>query len=150
MTLQHAWMAVCIGWMLSMAPALAHDDHALDAMNAPHGGQLRAAGAYHFELVVAAPGTVGEGVTVHVTDHAGKPLPTQGAKGSVLLQSGKERWRFELTPQGTNALQARGRYTAGTDLKAVVYITMPGQSGVQARFVPFASTKAPAKPGHKH
>ena len=38
---------------LFAAPAFAHDDATLDAMAAPHGGQLRMSGAYHLELVLA-------------------------------------------------------------------------------------------------
>jgi hypothetical protein len=33
--------------------AFAHDDGALDKISGPNGGQLRMAGSYHFELVVA-------------------------------------------------------------------------------------------------
>jgi hypothetical protein len=33
--------------------AFAHDDAALDKISGPNGGQLRMAGSYHFELVVA-------------------------------------------------------------------------------------------------
>ncbi len=39
--------------LAAATPALAHDDATLDAMQAPHGGQLRMAGAYHIELVLA-------------------------------------------------------------------------------------------------
>ena len=38
---------------LFAAPAFAHDDATLDAMAAPHGGQLRMSGAWHLELVLA-------------------------------------------------------------------------------------------------
>ena len=38
---------------LFAAPAFAHDDATLDAMAAPHGGQLRMSGAGHLELVLA-------------------------------------------------------------------------------------------------
>lgn len=38
--------------VLLATPAFAHDDATLDAMAAPHGGQLRMSGAYHLELVL--------------------------------------------------------------------------------------------------
>ena len=38
---------------LFAVPAFAHDDATLDAMAAPHGGQLRMSGAWHLELVLA-------------------------------------------------------------------------------------------------
>jgi hypothetical protein len=38
--------------LLAAGAARAHDDATLDASAAPHGGQLRMAGIYHFELVL--------------------------------------------------------------------------------------------------
>ena len=45
-------------------PALAHDDATLDRMQAPHGGQLRAAGALHYELVLAPVGATGKSAQI--------------------------------------------------------------------------------------
>lgn len=109
-------------------------------MQAPHGGQLRMAGAYHLELVLA-PSDVPPAqrpVRVYVTDHAGTAQPTAGAQGSVTLLSGKRKTTIALTPGGDNVLQGTGSYALAPNLKAVVSITLPGQAALQARFTPLA------------
>jgi hypothetical protein len=127
--------------------ALAHDDATLDKVKAPHGGQLRAAGILHYELVVAAPGTQGDAlpVVVYVTDHAGTKVPTQGASGSVTLLSGGQKATIALQPAGENALKGSGAYVPQQDLKAIVSVTVAGQPAAQARFEPFAGVG-----GHSH
>ena len=53
--------------LIIFQPAWAHTDESLDAMPSPHGGQVRAAGPYHLELVAKD----GE-LVLHVTDHIGQ------------------------------------------------------------------------------
>lgn len=127
--------------------AHAHDDATLDGMKAPHGGQMRAAGAQHYELVVAQPGTQGEAlpVAVYVTDHAGAKVPVQGATGTVTLLSGGKKATVALQPAGENLLKGSGAYVSGRDLKAIVSVTLRGQPAAQARFEPFAQGG-----GHSH
>jgi hypothetical protein len=124
--------------------ALAHDDATLDKVKAPHGGQLRAAGILHYELVVATPGTQGDAlpVVVYVTDHAGTRVPTQGATASVTLLSGGQKATIALQPAGENVLKGSGAYVPQHDLKAIVSVTLSGQPAAQARFEPFG--------GHTH
>ena len=43
--------AVLFTTLIMFQPVWAHTDEALDAMSSPHGGQVRAAGPYHLELV---------------------------------------------------------------------------------------------------
>ncbi|WP_029001318.1 hypothetical protein [Azohydromonas australica] len=134
--------------MLSVGgAALAHDDATLDAVKAPHGGQLRAAGIHHYELVVAALGAKGDAlpVAVYVTDHAGAKVPTQGASGSVTLLSGGQKTTIALQPAGENLLKGSGAYVPQPGLKAIVSATVAGQPAAQARFEPFAATA-----GHSH
>ena len=57
--------AVLAATLIIFQPAWAHTDESLDAMPSPHGGQVRAAGPYHLELVAKD----GE-LVLHVTDHA--------------------------------------------------------------------------------
>ena len=124
--------------------ASAHTDDYLDTMQAPHGGQLRMAGAYHLELVLApsdAP-PAQRPVRVYVTDHAGTAQPTAGAQGSVTLLSGKQKTTIPLAPGGDNVLQGTGGYALAPNLKAVVSITLPGQAALQARFTPLAKPSA--------
>ena len=59
--------------LLATGGAYAHTDEYLDTQTAPHGGQLRMAGALHFELVISKdnPQPQNNPVVVYVTDHAG-------------------------------------------------------------------------------
>ncbi|MDZ5461483.1 hypothetical protein [Azohydromonas lata] len=126
--------------------AFAHDDATLDKMKAANGGQLRAAGAQHYELVVAPPGSKGEAlpVAVYVTDHAGAKVPVAGASGNVTVLSGGQKATIALQPAGDNLLKGSGAYVPGHDLKAIVSVTLPGQPAGQARFEPFGGG------GHSH
>lgn len=123
--------------------AAAHDDATLDQMKAPHGGQLRAAGIHHYELVVAQPGARGAElpVTVYVTDHAGAKVQTQGATATVTLLSGGKKTTAQLQPAGDNVLKGNAAYTPDHGLKAIVSVTLAGQPASQAKFEPFAAHK---------
>ena len=144
--------------LLSVANgALAHDDGTLDKVGGPNGGQLRMAGAYHFELVVAKDSKDARDnpVVVYVTDHAGTKVPTSGASGTVTILAGKVKATVNLAPDGDNRLKGVGKYASTPDMKAVVSVTMSGKQAEQARFTPLApiATTAPAKDaaiGHKH
>lgn len=122
----------------------AHTDEYLDTQAAPHGGQLRMAGAYHLELVVATDGQPAKDkpVVVYVTDHAGSRVPTAGATGTVTILAGKARTTVTLTPAGDNVLRGSGRYASTPDLKAVVSVTLAGKPAEQARFTPLAKAGA--------
>lgn len=138
------------------APALAHDDATLDAMVTPNGGQVRMAGPYHFELVVAkdSPTAKENPVTVYLTDHADQKLPAAGAKGKVTLLSGKQKAEITLTPAGDNKLTGQGTYASLPAMKAIVAITFPDGRTEQARFTPLLPKPLPAggagHQGHQH
>ena len=132
--------------LLPSLPAIAHTDDVLDAQKAPNGGQMRMAGAYHFELVVK-PGQL----TVYVTDHGGKKIPTQGASGTATVLAGKGRTSIKLSPAGDNLLKGSGQFSATPDMKVVVSITQPGKTAEQARFTPLQKTAAAGAVDHsKH
>lgn len=119
------------------SPAWAHDEATLDAMVSAHGGQLRMAGIYHFELVVAPAVVAGQGVTVqvYVTDHLGQKINTAQASGSVSFVSGTSRTQVPLSPQGGNALVGSLAQAPKPGTQAVVSIApVPGQAPVQAKF----------------
>lgn len=120
--------------------AQAHDDAYLDTLTAPHGGQLRMAGTQHYELVVAKDGTEAKAspVIVYVTDHAGTPIKTAGANGSVTILTGKRKINVALQPDGDNRLKGSATYSSTPELKAVVNIALAGQPPQQARFTPLA------------
>jgi hypothetical protein len=129
------------GLLVTGGNALAHDDAYLDTQKAPHGGQLRMAGLYHFELVVdrTSPEAKEKPVLVYLTDHAGQKISTSGATGSVTLLSGKARTTITLSPDGDNLLKGSGQYASTADIKAIVSITPAGQAAQQARFTPLHS-----------
>ena len=139
-----AWaVGISIGLALASV-AQAHDDAYLDTLTAPHGGQLRMAGANHYELVVVkdSKAVKDNPVVVYVTDHAGTKIPVAGASGSVTLLAGKTKVSVALKSDGDNKLSGRGVYASTPDLKAVVKIKLTGQDEQQARFTPLLDRSA--------
>lgn len=130
--------------ILAGSGALAHGDDYLDTQKAPNGGQLRAAGAYHFELMVAKDSREAKEnpVVVYVSDHAGVKVATVGAEGTATLLFGKQKAVAKLAPDGDNRLKGSARYASTPDMKAVVSITFPGKAAEQARFTPLAAATA--------
>jgi len=88
----------------------AHDDAYLDTQQAPHGGQLRMAGAYHLELVVdkSTPQAADKPVVVYVTDHAGQKVSTEGATGTPPSLPPRARPAWHWCPTATTASKAPG------------------------------------------
>lgn len=144
-------LAALLALALSV-PALAHDDATLDTLPSPHGGQLRMAGPYHFELVV------GEGqLQVYLSDHADTPVSSQGVSGNAVVLSGAKA-TIPLAPAGENLLQGTGGFAPGPDMKVVVSLTFPDGKAWQARFTPWerlqgmqpAPGAAPVETGGSH
>lgn len=117
--------------------ALAHDEMTLDAKAAPHGGQIRMAGPYHYELVVQP-----NAVTVYVTDHADTKQATAGATGSATVLSGKTKANVPLQAAGDNAMKGSGKFDAAADMKVVVSISLAGKGPEVARFTPMQKAMA--------
>jgi hypothetical protein len=115
-------------------PAAAHDDATLDAMPTPHGGQMRMAGPYHYELVIGE-----RQLTVYLSDHANQPVPSQGVRGEAIVLSGGKT-TVALQPAGENLLRGAGEFNASPDMKVVVSLTFPDGSSGQARFTPGQKT----------
>lgn len=119
--------------------AFAHTDEYLDTVVAPHGGQLRMAGATHYELLVK-----NNELTIYLTDHAGTPIASAGASGSATILSSKGKATVQLSPAGNNVLSGKGKFEAVADMKVIVSITLAGQKAEQARFTPLQKAAAPA------
>jgi len=138
--------------VLCASPASAHEDAWLATQKAPNGGQLRVAGPYHYELVAgdSPSATAAAALVVYVTDHAGAPMPTQGAQGVAHVLAGKERASVPLSPDGANRMKGAGGYPWTRDAKVVVSITMPGAKAEQARFVAQPPVEAPMHSGERH
>ncbi|MBX9869236.1 MAG: hypothetical protein K2X63_05515, partial [Burkholderiaceae bacterium] len=128
----------------------AHDEAYLDSQKSAHGGQVRMAGIYHFELVLVknSPEAKENPVEVYVTDHAGNKISTAGASGNLTLLSGKVKSSAILSADGDNHFKTSAKYASSADLKAVLAITMAGAKVEQARFTPFASKEGATE--HKH
>lgn len=144
----HIIAAACV-LGLAGAPLLAHEGAVLDTMQAPHGGQLRTAGIYHYELVVSRDSKEAKDnpVTVYVTDHAGAKISTAGASGTATLLVGKQKTSVTLTPDGENRLKGTGKYASDPGMKAIVAVTLAGKPVAQARFTPLAQD---GHGDHKH
>lgn len=107
----------------------AHTDDYLDTLATPHGGQMRMAGAYHFELVVTP-----DALHIHVSDHADKAVATAGATGTAITLSAAGKQTIQLQPQQSNLLTGAGQFDPAKPLKAIITIQMPGQPPQTARF----------------
>lgn len=130
--------------MLASPALLAHTDEVLDTQKAPNGGQLRMAGMYHYELVVAkdSKDASDNPVVVYVTDHAGTKIPTAGAVGTATILSGKTKASADLKADGDNRLKGITKYASSPDMKVVISITLPGTNPESARFTPHGSEMA--------
>ena len=123
---------------LALSPAAwAHTDEYLDTVKTPHGGQLRMAGALHYELVVRP-----NEITVYVTDHADNKQDTKGASGTATLLSGRTKASIKLEPAGGNVMKGTGKFDLDPEMKVVVSITMAGKQPEQARFTPLRKATA--------
>lgn len=129
--------------LLAPVSVLAHTDEYLATLEAPHDGQLRVAGPYHLELVAAKePAASAEKpLMVYVTDHAGTPVSTTGASGTVTLLGGGKKATVPLVPAGENALKAAAVYASTPALKAVVSVRMGDKTEAGARFEPLVGGK---------
>jgi hypothetical protein len=120
---------VCIG--IAATAAFSHSDEFFDAKPSPHGGQVRMAGAYHFELVVE------EGLlTVFVTDHADTAIATEGASAVALVEAAKVKSQIKLLPAGANVLKGSGQFVRDPGMRVKLTVNMPGAKAQTARFTP--------------
>ncbi len=136
--LSYPYLTLILGLLWSFN-SVAHTDEYLDSQPAPHGGQIRMAGTFHFELVLGE-----KQLTVYVTDHASKSFATEGATGNVMVLVGKTKTTVELKPAGDNILKGEGEFTSAPAMKVVVSITLAGQEQQQARFTPLEKKDLPA------
>jgi hypothetical protein len=124
--------------LLGTGGASAHDAADLDTVTTPNGGQVRMAGPYHFELVLAKDGTdvTERPVLVYVTDHGGQAISTAGATGTATLLSRQGKVTANLAPDGDNRMKGAAEYAVTPGLKAVIAVGLPGKEPEQARFTP--------------
>ena len=143
--------AVLAAPLIIFQPAWAHTDESLDAMSSPHGGQVRAAGPYHLELVAKD----GE-LVLHVTDHAGQEIKTDGGEGKANIQQDKagSKITVKLEPSPQNMLTGNGEFQVNPETVIVVFVKLPEQEAYGAKFTPLkpksvgAGTKVTEKHDH--
>ena len=137
--------------LMLLQPVWAHTDESLDAIPSPHGGQVRAAGPYHLELVAKD----GE-LVLHVTDHAWQEIHTDGGEGKATIQQGKggSKTTVKLRPSPHNMLKGTGEFQINPETVIVVFVKLAEQDAYGARFTPLEpkSVGAGKKPagGHDH
>jgi len=129
--------AVLFATLMVSQPVWAHTDESLDAMPSPNGGQVRAAGPYHLELVAKH----GE-LVLHVTDHANKEISTTGGEGKAHIQQGDavSKIKIKLEPSQNNTLAGSGEFQINPETVIVVFVKLPEQDAYAARFTPLKPT----------
>ena len=125
--------AVLAAPLMLLQPVWAHTDESLDAMPSPHGGQVRAAGPYHLELVTKD----GE-LAIHVTDHAWQAIKTDGGEGKANIQQDKAggKMTVKLEPSQQNMFMGNGEFHLTPETVIVVFVKLPEQDAYGARFTP--------------
>ena len=99
------------------------------AEKGPNGGKMEDVAGVHAELVVAE-----RTLTIHVYDEAGKPVPTTGYTGSVLVGTGQTRQVVQLAPGAGNTLAGTATAVVPKGAQMTLQIkTAAGKSG-QAKF----------------
>jgi hypothetical protein len=143
--------AVLAAPLIIFQPVWAHTDEQLDIMSSPHGGQVRAAGPYHLELVAKD----GE-LVLHVTDHAGQEIHTDGGEGKANIQQDKagSKITVKLEPSQQNMFTGRGEFQINPETVIVVFVKLPEQDAYGARFTPLKPKSVGAgkksAEGHDH
>lgn len=125
--------AVLAAPLIIFQPVWAHTDEQLDTMSSPHGGQVRAAGPYHLELVVKDRELV-----LYVTDHAGQEIKTDGGEGKVNIQQDKggSKVTVKLEPSQQNMFTGTGEFQINPETVIVVFVKLQEQDAYGARFTP--------------
>ena len=143
--------AVLAAPLMMFQPVWAHTDESLDAMPSPHGGQVRAAGPYHLELIVKD----GE-LVLYVTDHAGQEIKTDGGEGKANIQQDKtgSKITVKLEPSQQNMFTGSGGFQINPETVIVVFVKLPEQDAYGARFTPLKPKSVGAgkksAEGHDH
>lgn len=142
-------LSICAS-MLMLAGQLVHA-HGDEPQKGPNGGQLREAGNYRFELVVAKDGNEAREspLVVYVTDRMGAKVSTASANATTTILAGKTKVSATLIPDGDNRMKGVAKYASLPDMKVVLSLTLAGKAAEQARFTPLAASKD-AGSEHKH
>ncbi|WP_273431069.1 hypothetical protein [Chitinibacter tainanensis] len=128
-------MTLALSALLLCSPLVhAHDEATMAAMKAPHGGQLKMAGWYHFELVQQ-----GRKAVLYITDHAGVAKPSAGVKGELSTVSNGKTQTLTLSPAKPNLLQGQWASAPAKGATIQAKITFPDGRSEQTSFGPAAA-----------
>ena len=93
-----------------------------------HGGLVREVGTITYELVAKS-----DVLTLHVSEH-GKPVPTQGAKATLMLIAGNDRTTITQEPADENRMVAKGNFKIGVGVRAALTVTLAGKDEAKVNF----------------
>ena len=114
---------------LMLASGAFAQGHSHGDKKGPHGGPIQDVVGIEAELVLAD-----RAVTVHVYDEAGKPVPSTGYSGSVLVGTGQARQVVQLAPGPDNTLSGAAAAAVPRGAQVTLQLRSPtGKSG-QAKF----------------
>jgi len=99
-----------------------------------HGGDLRLAGPFWLELVVAKGS-----LTLYVSNRSGTPIDASNGKGSAVIHTDGKSARIELKPGGDDKLVGRGRVKVKRTTVMFVTVALRGEKAHKAVFRPFES-----------
>jgi hypothetical protein len=133
-------VAVFFAVSILTMPAQAHTDEYFEAVQAPHGGQLRMTGPYHMELV-----TRDGQLTVYVTDHAENKISVEGGLAKATVETGASKTQVHLHPVGDNMLKGSGAFVLTPSTVVIVFMKLPNQDGYAARFMPLKPKPDPSE-----
>lgn len=127
----HRLAGIFLMALLSLAPPVwAHSNEYLATVQGAHGGMLRMAEMYHFELVMKD----GE-AHLWVTDHGDTPQSTKGAIATLRVINGNDAFSVTLKPTGSNELMIRdARIKPRKGTRLALTVSMNGEASLQTRF----------------
>jgi hypothetical protein len=102
--------------------------------SAAHGGDVRLAGPYWLELVVA-----NGSLTVFVTDRSGHPIDTAGGAGTATAHTDGKGARVELRSAGGHRLAGKARLKVKRSTVVFVTVHLRGEKPHRAVFRPSES-----------
>lgn len=115
--------------LLLLAPSAFAQGHSHGDKKGPHGGAIQDIVGIEAELVVAD-----RTLTVHVYEESGKPVPSTGYSGSVLVGTGQARQVVQLTPGPENTLTGAAGAAIARGTQVTLQLKSPAGKSGQAKF----------------
>jgi hypothetical protein len=103
----------------------------LQAVLPAHGGEVRMAGPFWLELVMAKGS-----LTVYVTDRSGLPVATAGGHGAATAHTDGKATRVELRTTGGNRLAGKGKLRLKHSTVVFITADLRGEKPYRAVFRP--------------